>query len=475
VPFEHLFTSHRCPEYLALPLDPQPRRPRALQTAAMSFGYSIGDGILLVQLAWRTVQGARQACGEHDELTREVSSLHRVLQQLHRELSNPESLLNRADNKQREEMEELCEGCQQILNVMNAIVTKYNTLSDDERSGKRIWQKVKFGNGEMKDLAEIRLKMLAHTSALIMGLNLCSLGSQGKVEKQLEGVGGDLEGIRAKVDWIVANITAKSEDGTVWTSYTNDDKTFWRELRRELVKEGYHSSVLRKHKWLLKSYVEELGMRGVFDNLVDEEVLAESADEGEESNILIQDVHSTSAADLEDADSDDPDSGNADLEDKSSKDSPSEEVQAEEASSECASTGNLESRDSSDNETVRPYLETKNYTKSTSHAAKQEQPPQATSQKNSSCAVAAMPAQVEKLPDKESAPSSHSNDLDSKLDERGIQKAELNRGSPPLHTASAKASQPPNYFRKVPVSIPQKPQYDFLIPLYIRDTRANYT
>jgi hypothetical protein len=358
-------------------------------------------------------------------------------------------------------LEELCTGCQQILNVMNTIVTKYNTLSDNERSGKRIWQKVKFGNGEMKDLAEIRLKLSAHTSALIMSLNLCSLGSQGKVEKQLEGVGGDLEGIRVKVDWIAANITAKSEDGTVWTSYTNDDKTFWRELRRELVKEGYHSSVLHKHKRLLKSYVEELGMRGVFDDLVDEEGLVESADEGTESNILIQDVHSTFAADPEDSDSDDADSGNAYPEDKGTKYSPSDDVGLEEASSEGASSRDPESRDSSDDETVPPYLGTKHYTESASRAAQPEQLGRASPQDNSSCAI---PAQVEELPNEEYAPSSHANDFESKLDDQGIQEAELDHGSLPLHTALSKAPQPPNSFSNLPIRAPRS--YDFFIAKY---------
>jgi hypothetical protein len=63
--------------------------------ATMSFGYSAGDAILLAQLAWRTLQGTIKACGEHDELTREVSSLHKVLKRLTTELENAESLLNR--------------------------------------------------------------------------------------------------------------------------------------------------------------------------------------------------------------------------------------------------------------------------------------------------------------------------------------------------------------------------------------------
>jgi hypothetical protein len=246
----------------------------------MSFGYSIGDGILLAQLAWKTLQGARKACGEHDELTREVASLHRVLQRLQKELANPDSLVNRVDDDRRRELNDHGEGCETVLNVMNSIVTKYNKLSNTERSGKRIWQKIKFGNGEMKDLADIRLKLSAHTSAITMSLNLCSLGSQGRVEKQLSDMGGDLHGIRGKVNWIAANMTARSGDGTVWTSYENDDKSFWRQLRRELVREGYRSSVLHKHKGLLKDYVEELGRRGAFDQVDSEK--SEDEDEVED-------------------------------------------------------------------------------------------------------------------------------------------------------------------------------------------------
>jgi hypothetical protein len=50
------------------------------------------------------------------------------------------------------------------------------------------------------------------------------------------------------------------------TSYTNDDKAFWKELRRELVKEGYSSTALEKHK-AIKDYVRELGTIGALDEL----------------------------------------------------------------------------------------------------------------------------------------------------------------------------------------------------------------
>lgn len=192
----------------------------------MSFGYSVGDAVLLVQLAWKTLQGTLKACGEHDELTREVSSLHRVLKRLQRELESPESLLNRPGDDRKQELREIGEGCSAILNVMNSILEKYNALPEEKRTGRKLWQKIRFGNGEMQDLSEIRLKLSTHTSAILMTVNLCSLGSQGRVETQLNSVGGELEGIRGKVDWIAANMAARSAERTmsVWTSYANDDK-----------------------------------------------------------------------------------------------------------------------------------------------------------------------------------------------------------------------------------------------------------
>jgi hypothetical protein len=231
----------------------------------MSFGYSVGDAVALVQLAWNTYQGAKKACGEYDELTSAVGSVHQVLQRLQRDLANPESLLHRADDDRRQELSDLGSGCEQILKTMSTIVSKYNTLAEQKRGPKNMWKRIQFGNGEMHDLADLRSKLSTHSSAIVVSLQMCSLGSQGRMEKQLNTVGGELEGLAGKVDLLVANIASKSSEGTVWTSYEDDDKAFWRELRRGLVKEGYRSSVLHKHKHLIKKYVEELGNRGVFD------------------------------------------------------------------------------------------------------------------------------------------------------------------------------------------------------------------
>jgi hypothetical protein len=251
----------------------------------MSFGTSVGDIILIVQLAWNTVQGAKQACGEHDELTREVASLHKVLNRVRREISRSSS--SRENDQRKKELDEHVAGCEHVLRVMNEVLVKYNALGEDKKKGRgleRLWKKIKFANGEKSDLADIRSKLTTHTSALMMSLKLYTLGSLGRVEEQLGNQGGELKGIKESINWIAANMTAsKSAAGemSVWTTYENDDRAFWRELRRELHSDGFPRSALEKRKSLIKAYVKELGNRGVFD---------EDEDEDEGTNFETRDI-----------------------------------------------------------------------------------------------------------------------------------------------------------------------------------------
>ncbi|KAN0099218.1 hypothetical protein V8E51_012993 [Hyaloscypha variabilis] len=190
----------------------------------MSFGYSVSDVIGLVQLAWTAVEGARRACGEYDDLTRELTSFHSVLNHLHFELSTPESLVNSAEDKFR------------------------------------------FGNGPVYEVAKIRGKITVYTSAISMSLHLLALGSQGRVERRLTGQACDLRGIRESINLLVAKANAQSTEGSVMTNYSNDETAFWRNLRRELVNDGYPSKAIQGQKKLIQDYIRELGSRALDKN-----------------------------------------------------------------------------------------------------------------------------------------------------------------------------------------------------------------
>ena len=149
----------------------------------MSFGYSINDVISLTQTVWNVVQNSRKACGEHDELTRDASSLHVVLKRLEHEVAKPENPVNKPGDSYWEELELIASGCHRVLKVFDQILKKYNVLSEEERSGRKLWQKIKFGNGQMADLADYRSKVVYYTSALSLWLNMISIGTMGSVEK----------------------------------------------------------------------------------------------------------------------------------------------------------------------------------------------------------------------------------------------------------------------------------------------------
>lgn len=242
----------------------------------MSFGFSIGDFVLLAQLAKNTVQNARRACGARDELVREAESLHIVLRRVKAEVSKPTSIINRTeengtDDNRRAELNSLARHCTDVLRVLSTILEKYNALSEQERSVTKLWKQVKFGNGEMKDLANIRSELATHTQAFNMFLNLLSIGSQGKVEEYMDSQGRDLREIKQSLNWVTATLQSSSHDEnskSILTTYTEDDKGTWKNFRRELIKEGFSHRTLRKHRRIIQEYLMELGQRGVLDDPV---------------------------------------------------------------------------------------------------------------------------------------------------------------------------------------------------------------
>jgi hypothetical protein len=90
--------------------------------------------------------------------------------------------------------------------------------------------------------------------------------SQGRVEQQMDCQGSDLREMRQSLNWIAAAISSR-EEGSILTSYAGDDKAVWKELRRELIKEGYPSNIISTHKETIMEYIMELGERGILDDI----------------------------------------------------------------------------------------------------------------------------------------------------------------------------------------------------------------
>ncbi|KAL9039627.1 MAG: hypothetical protein Q9214_004799, partial [Letrouitia sp. 1 TL-2023] len=227
----------------------------------------LGDLITLTQLAWRIVQNARRACGEHDELTRDLKAQHTVLLRLEKEVSKVENPINRQDKRYREELEVLLKGSKRALNALDQLLQSYSGLSQKQRGTRKFWLKVRFGNGEIVGLQEIRARLTYYTSAMSLFLNMLSLGSIGRVEKEMTSANEDLKKIRFAVNRIGAHLLSGHSEGSVLTTYSDDDKAIWKRLRKELIAEGCSSSVIEKNMDTIKAYVRELCERGLLDEV----------------------------------------------------------------------------------------------------------------------------------------------------------------------------------------------------------------
>ena len=125
----------------------------------------------------------------------------------------------------------------------------------------------------MTDLADLRSKTLLHTSSISFNLNMGTMGTVGRVEEKMDAAGGVLKEMKMTVDAIAINFISKNDhEGSILTTYPDDDKAVWREFRRELIQDGFSSFDVCKHKQLIKDYVNELGSRGLFDDEQDHSI-----------------------------------------------------------------------------------------------------------------------------------------------------------------------------------------------------------
>ena len=229
----------------------------------MSSGYGVNEVLALIQLSWNAVESATTASSKHDDLTREVSTVHDILAHVYTELSVPDASISRARSNSKAELQRYLAGCGTQLGIIHTVLVKFNALDADQKSGKQLWSKIRFANGKYQDLTEIRSRMATYSTAITMILRLISLGSRGKIERELSHQKGSLKGIRESVNLALAHINSTTRQKSLLIAYSNDSKAFWSRLRRELTNQGFSRFALNKKKDLILSYMKELDSRGV--------------------------------------------------------------------------------------------------------------------------------------------------------------------------------------------------------------------
>ncbi|KAN0108718.1 hypothetical protein V8E51_008460 [Hyaloscypha variabilis] len=242
----------------------------------MSFGFSIGDIILLVQLAHRTFRRCQKAGEEYNEIACEVHSLHSVLRTLRSEAQRPDSKIFKQDPLSTKELIATADGCKNVLATLDTILAKYEGLKVLERevgAGKRLWQKLRFGS-KTEELGIIRCRLIAYTSTIAVLLDTVQIKAADRVESKIDGgfaeIVGRFEKMRKEIYKMASEARAAARNGSTisllsLSTHKGDDKEVWQDFRRELIKKGFRSQNLDKYKAVLQAYMLKLDQSGILD------------------------------------------------------------------------------------------------------------------------------------------------------------------------------------------------------------------
>lgn len=221
----------------------------------MSFGFSVGDIIALGQLTARTYNGWKNACGEYTRLTGELRSLEIIIRRVEAEARTSTSLFAR-DAGDLHRWGELSKECESVVTELEGVLKKYKSLGTSRR---RNWDRIRMGN---QDLDELRGKLAARTAALSAFLGVLGMSSLGRMENDM------FPELLTKVDEIAARMRAGN--GSIMSTYEDDDKEVWRQFRRDLINSGFKSAAIRQHASELKTHISMLHRNGQLDEPVPE-------------------------------------------------------------------------------------------------------------------------------------------------------------------------------------------------------------
>jgi hypothetical protein len=241
----------------------------------MSFGYSVGDFILLVQLANKTFRNCQKAGEEYAEISCEVRCLHSVLKTLRAEAQRDDSKIFKQDPASTAQLVATTEGCKNVLDNIDYILAKYEGLRTDisAGAGKKLWQRFRFGS-RTEELGVVRGKLITYTSTISIIIDTMQIRVTDRVESKIDGGFAEMslqfEKMRKEIFDIAFNARAEERMSACMSSlslstYAGDEKVVWQDFRRELLKKGFRSQSLERYKHVLQAYMLKLDQSGILD------------------------------------------------------------------------------------------------------------------------------------------------------------------------------------------------------------------
>ena len=119
-------------------------------------GYGVGDIVAVSQLAVKVYTAYRDAPKDYRDIYEEVKSLKIGINRAIQHIQSPT-----LSDDDRQEGQEVLKGCQSVLEDLNSLIEKYNSLAS--ASTGRIFKRVQFG---AEDIATLRARLISNTGLL---------------------------------------------------------------------------------------------------------------------------------------------------------------------------------------------------------------------------------------------------------------------------------------------------------------------
>lgn len=244
----------------------------------MSFGFSVGDCILLINIARTQYNNCVAAGPEYREIAREVKTLYNVLEILHNESSKNPSPLLRRDQTFTTQLAPAVNDCRHILEDLQTLLAKYEGLSDNGKAvnpTRKLWHKIRFGS-KIQALGEVRAKIILYTTTINACLDAIQIRATGRLEDKLDATHTAMvdgfQSIKLAMVKEVLKAKALAQNPSTasllsMSTHSEDDKEIWKEFRRELIAKGFKSKQLDRHKDTLLAYMLKLEQSGVLDEV----------------------------------------------------------------------------------------------------------------------------------------------------------------------------------------------------------------
>ena len=127
---------------------------------AMSFGYGVGDFMAISGLAVKVYTAYKDAPDDYKHIADEVKSLHIIINQAAAHFAS-----TTLSGNNLQEGQEVLKGCLNVLEELDALIVKYNTLASasTSMSPSQVLQRLKLS---IEDIVTLRARLTSNTTLL---------------------------------------------------------------------------------------------------------------------------------------------------------------------------------------------------------------------------------------------------------------------------------------------------------------------